>query len=391
MFRRVLAASAAPARLLSLLILVALALTLVPQRAKADDDADEDWQAEAREKQFASLSHDVAELEKLSNVMKKVVRLVRPTVVHIEAKKIDADKAKIGRRGDIEEAGSGFIIQQGPNYYVLTNCHVVRQAQLRDIKIRLADGRQLTPLQKWEDAETDVAVMSVAAPNLVASRLANSDQVEIGDFVLAVGSPFGLSHSTTFGIISAEGRRDLDLGSDVKYQDFLQTDAAINPGNSGGPLINLRGEVIGMNTAIASSSGANEGIGFTIPINMVKVISHQLVEHGHVTRGRLGITLDDKFGAGSTTNVGLQLPRGARIREIQAGTPAEAAKLQVGDIVLKFDGIRVENYKHFKSLVSLTDIGRDVPLVINRNGETLNLSVLIGAEASARAATPHKK
>ncbi|HEY1784305.1 MAG TPA: trypsin-like peptidase domain-containing protein, partial [Pirellulales bacterium] len=228
-------------------------------------------------------------------------------------------------------------------------------------------------------------IMSVSAPNLVASRLGNSDDIEIGDFVLAVGSPFGLSHSVTFGIVSAESRRDLELGSDVKYQDFLQTDAAINPGNSGGPLINLRGEVIGMNTAIASSSGGNEGIGFTIPINMVKVISQQLVKEGHVVRGRLGIQLDGKFSS-TTTQVGVQLPRGARISAVQPGTPAAAAKLEVGDTILKFDGVPVENNQHLHDMVSLTEVGRNVPVTVSRGGQVLNLFVRVGSEPSVRAA-----
>ena len=154
--------------------------------------------------------------------------------------------------------------------------------------------------------------------------------MEIGDFVLAVGSPFGLSHSVTFGIISAKGRRDLELGDgEVRYQDFLQTDAAINPGNSGGPLFNLRGEVIGMNTAIASSSGGNEGIGFTIPINMVMMIARQLVERGTVVRAYLGVGLDDSSAPAAATSVGLPRPGGARLkcRRLPA-SPAEAAKLK---------------------------------------------------------------
>jgi serine protease Do len=305
--------------------------------------------------------------------------------VHIEAEKVDATSLRNGRRGEIKEAGSGFIIMMGHNYYVVTNCHVVNRAATRDIKIRLDDGREIHPLKVLTDKETDVAIMSIAAPNLIPSRLGNSDDLEIGDFVLAVGSPFGLSHSVTFGIISAERRRDLELDSDVKYQDFLQTDAAINPGNSGGPLFNLRGEVIGMNTAIASNSGANEGIGFAIPINMVKIISHQLIDRGYVVRGRLGIGLDRKF---STTTVGIQLPRGAKITEIKPGTAAEAAKLQVGDIIVKFDGVPVENDQHLVNLVSLAEVDRVVPIVVSRGGQTLNLTVKIGSEPSTRAATP---
>src|SRR6185503_4020578 len=148
--------------------------------------------------------------------------------------------------------------------------------------------------------------MSVAAPGLVPARLGDSGKLEIGDFVLAVGSPFGLSHSVTYGIISAMGRRDLELGDDgVPYQDFLQTDAAINPGNSGGPLLNLRGEVIGINTAIASNSGGNEGIGFTIPINMTMYVARQLIDRGSVAHAYLGVRLDMNFGPEAAAKLGL--------------------------------------------------------------------------------------
>ncbi|HEY2250260.1 MAG TPA: trypsin-like peptidase domain-containing protein, partial [Planctomycetaceae bacterium] len=200
-----------------------------PQVARAaEKEAADGGSPAAREESFRALADEVTLLEKQSNVLKKVIRLIRPMVVHIEAEKVDATSLRNGRRGEIKEAGSGFIIMMGHNYYVVTNCHVVNRAATRDIKIRLDDGREIHPLKVLTDKETDVAIMSIAAPNLIPSRLGNSDDLEIGDFVLAVGSPFGLSHSVTFGIISAERRRDLELDSDVKYQDFLQTDAAIN-------------------------------------------------------------------------------------------------------------------------------------------------------------------
>src|SRR5262249_36577839 len=153
--------------------------------------------------------------------------------------------------------------------------------------------------------------------DVVPARLGDSNQLEIGDYVVAVGSPFGLSQSVTSGIVSAKGRRDLDLGDEGgRFQDFLQTDAAINPGNSGGPLINLKGEVIGINTAIASNSGGSEGIGFTIPVNMAMVIVRQLIDHGSVTRAFLGVNLDSKFNASIAARLGMPQPRGARITGI---------------------------------------------------------------------------
>ncbi len=293
----------------ALVLLAVLALTLSGREARAqEEDAEDEAAVATRESQFEALVHEVAGLEKQSNVLKKVVKLVSPTVVHIEAEKTDQSSLKYGRRSQVEEAGSGFIITLGGHPYVITNRHVIKQAALRDIRIRLADARVLNPLKVWTDPDTDIAVMAINAPSLVVSRLGNSDETEIGDFVLAVGSPFGLSHSVTFGIISAKGRRDLELGDEVHFQDFMQTDAAINPGNSGGPLLNLRGEVIGMNTAIASSSGGSEGIGFTIPVNMVKVVARQLVERGSVIRAYLGVGLDANFSPAKATSVGLRRP-----------------------------------------------------------------------------------
>ncbi len=273
--------------------------------ARAQDGIDDDESASHRKEQFEQLAQEVSLLERQSNVLKKVVKLVGPTVVHI-----DADKSLYGRHSDVEEAGSGFIVKFGERPYVITNRHVIKNATLVDIRIRLTDGRVLNPTKVWSDPETDIAVMGVPDSRLPTSQLADSNLVEIGDFVLAIGSPFGLSHSVTFGIISAKGRRDLKLGDEVHFQDFLQTDAAINPGNSGGPLINLRGEVVGMNTAIASSSGGSEGIGFTIPINIVMVVAKQLVERGAVQRAFMGVALDRKFSPAVAVSVGLRRPRG---------------------------------------------------------------------------------
>jgi serine protease Do len=347
----------------------------------------QDVEVEAeRARLFSSLAAEVEQLEKHSNVLKKVVKLVSPTVVHIEADKIDQLSLRFGRQGQIEEAGSGCIIALAGRYFVLTNRHVIKNAVMRDIKIKLADGRMLTPERVWSDPATDVAVMAISGQHLVPARIGNSDQTEIGDFVLAVGSPFGLSHSVTFGIVSAKGRRDLELGDDVKFQDFMQTDAAINPGNSGGPLMNLRGEVIGINTAIASSSGGSEGIGFTIPINMAMVIARQLVERGTVVRAFLGVRLDAKFGPAMATTVGLQRPRGTRITEITPGSPAESAKLQVNDIILEYDGVRIDNDSHLINLVSLTPVGKDVPVVVLRQRSLLTVRVKVGTATPATSA-----
>jgi serine protease Do len=332
--------------------------------------------ASARERLFTELAADVAELERHGSILKRVVKLARPSVVHIEAER-DADATHPTR--DIDEAGSGVIVERGGGYYVLTNRHVVKYSSLENIHIKLADGRRLHPTKVWSDKATDIALLAIADDDLVPARLGDAAQLDIGDFVLAVGSPFGLSHSVTYGIISAKGRRDLQLGSDeVQLQDFLQTDAAINPGNSGGPLLNLRGEVIGINTAIASSSGGNEGIGFTIPINMVMIIADQLIEHGVVIRAYLGVRLDAGFGPEAAARLGLPRPQGARVTGITKNSPAETAKIAIDDVILEFNGTRVEDDNHLINLVSLTPVNKDVELRLLRAGQPLTLRVRVG-------------
>jgi len=327
-----------------------------------------------RDAEYQKLANDVAHLEHQSTILKKVVKLVDPSVVHIEA-----TKRRAGGEGVSDEAGSGVIIQYKKNYYVLTNRHVIRGAQIADIKVHLKDHRELTPTKSWEDPYTDIAVMAITGDELMACRLGDSGKLEIGDFVLAVGSPFGLSHSVTLGIISAKGRRDLQLGnSSIRYQDFLQTDAAINPGNSGGPLVNVRGEVVGMNTAIASNSGTYEGIGFAIPIDMIKMVTSQLIDTGKVRRAYLGVSLDSGFDAASAARLGLPRPGGARITVVRTGSPAEKALLQADDVVLKFDGIAVEDDSHLVNLVGLTPVDQDVKLSVFRDGKVQQVTVRVG-------------
>jgi serine protease Do len=362
--------------------LVALALI---RPVWAQEAAQDDAQVHAaRAKMYELLGQEVSALERQSTALKMVVKLVRPTVVHIEADKIEPTIVQYGTRRHVEEAGSGYIVELNDHHYVVTNRHVVKDAPVKRITIRLADGRTIHPTRVWSDRETDVAVMAVEAPRLMSAKMGDSDAVEIGDFVLAVGSPFGLSHSMTFGIVSATGRRDLVLSETVKFQDFLQTDAAINPGNSGGPLINLRGEVIGMNTAIASNSGSNEGIGFSIPINMVRFVAKQLVEGNSVKRAFLGVALDHAFDSATAVSVGLNRPRGTRIKAVTPDSPAEEAKLQAGDVVLEFGGVGVEDDNHLVNLVGLTEPGREVPILILRDQKQYRVNVKLGAAGAGQ-------
>jgi len=326
---------------------------------------------------FADLDRQVAALQSQGQLLKTVVRLVTPTVVHIEAMRKDVPPGMLtGQARSVEEAGSGVIIRIDDRSYVLTNRHVIRQAPLDQVKVRLADGRSPRPERVWSDRSTDLAVLALDGSDFVTARLGDSDQVEIGDFVLALGSPFGLSHSVTYGIISAKGRRNLELGGDgVRYQDFLQTDAAINPGNSGGPLMNLRGEVIGINTAIASNSGGNEGIGFAIPVNMALFVARQLVRHGKVSHAYLGVRLDNSFGPEMAHQMGLPAERGALVKGVTPGSPAETAGFLPNDLIVRFNEVPVDDDSHLVNLVSMTPVEKLVSVHFWRRNQLLSVDV----------------
>ncbi|MCH8840175.1 MAG: trypsin-like peptidase domain-containing protein [Planctomycetes bacterium] len=328
-----------------------------------------------REQLYAELSRDVDALDRELSIYKRVVRLVAPSVVHIESTPLP----KYRFRRDVEEAGSGILVRYQGKDYVLTNRHVIKHSQEDLIRLELADGQELQPTRIWSDSNTDVAVMAVAANGLIPARFGDSDSTEIGDVVMAFGSPFNLQQSVTRGIISAKGRSNLDLGDgEIDYQKFIQTDAAINPGNSGGPLVNLRGEVIGLNTAIASNSGGNEGIGFSIPINIVKRIMRQLIETGSVERGFLGVKLDASFDSTLARSLGMRRLMGTRISQVTERSPAAKANLQVDDVILRFDGMQVEDMEHLINLVNRTEIDRQVELLIFREKKLQKSYVSIG-------------
>lgn len=330
-----------------------------------------------RDRMYQEVADEVSALERQGHILKKVIQLAQPTVVHIEAKKTQEG---LGRK-EVEEAGSGVIVKYSGRFYVLTNRHVIKHAALDNIHLQLHTQQVVSPTRIWADVETDVAVMAIDAPDLVAARLADSSKVSIGDFVLAVGSPFGLSHSVTFGIISAKGRRDLQLGVEgVRYQDFFQTDAAINPGNSGGPLLNLRGEVIGINTAIATSSGGYEGIGFTIPINIAMSVARQLIDQGSVVRAMLGVTLDSRYDDYVARQLGLSRRVGARVNKVTPDTAADASGIEVGDVILYFDGVQIDDDDHLVNQVKLTPVGKEVPIVLLRDGKSIKFTAVLRAQ-----------
>jgi serine protease Do len=339
-----------------------------------------DVRPETRAELRRQLDRHAEVLEAQSAVLKIVAKLVGPSVVHVAADMPNSsDPDQYGRTKRVEESGSGVIIEWKGKYYVLTNRHVFREAGTAAVRVRLSDGRLIHPTKILADYDTDVGVLAISAPDLIPAPVGTSDRLEIGDFVLAVGSPFGLTNSVTFGIISGKGRRDLRLNdATVKFQDFLQTDAAINPGNSGGPLVNLRGEIIGINTAIASATGRNEGIGFAIPIDMFMMVGRQLIESGKVTRAFLGVNLNARFGPAMAAELGLPRPMGAHVTSIMPRSPAVAADLQAGDVVLEFNHTPVEDDGHLVNLVSMTPVGKTVPLLVFRDRKTFTVMVEVG-------------
>lgn len=340
-----------------------------------------------RDRLFNELAEEFSTFDRLGNLVRRVSTLVKPSVIHIEAHKTEGTGSKAQ---SYDEAGSGVIIEApDASHWVLTNRHVILGASARDILLRDSFGREFHPVRVLNDPSTDVAVMKIDVLDLPPARLSNSDAIEIGDFVIAIGSPFGLSHSVTFGILSAKGRRDLSLGEQkIDLQDFFQTDAAINPGNSGGPLLNLRGEVVAINTAIASSSGGSEGIGFAIPINMAIEVADQLIRFGKLRRGYLGVTLDPDFNAGDLATAGISndidlvnlrsnRTGGALVKNVRAGSPAATANLQNGDIIVEFNHHSVDNDDHLVAQVGLTPIGQTIPMIIYREGKRYRTDVTL--------------
>ncbi|MDP3839887.1 MAG: Do family serine endopeptidase, partial [Methylococcales bacterium] len=266
--------------------------------------------------------------------------------------------------------GSGVIIdsQQG---LVLTNNHVIAKAD--KIKVTLQDGRQLAAQLVGADKEADVAVIKIPAENLTQIPVADSSRLRVGDFVVAIGNPFGLGQTVTSGIVSALGRSGLGIEG---YEDFIQTDASINPGNSGGALVNLRGELVGMNTAILAPSGGNVGIGFAIPTNMAMTIKDSLVKHGEIRRGLLGVTTQD-LTPELMTAFNLSNKQGAAISRIENNSPAEKAGLQIGDVIVAANGQTIKDSHDIRNLVGLLQVGDNVAIDYFRGNEKKTVTATI--------------
>jgi serine protease Do len=348
-------------------------------------------------RRMASAAPTAADARQLSTIFREISREAIPSIVAIETRgkamaangfDFDDENSPFGdlfkqnpqfrdlfrdrqRKGGeaprTRGMGSGFIVDGAG--VIITNSHVVRGAD--EVKVRLQDGREFAATDIKMDDVSDVAVLRInGAKGLKGLKFGDSDSAEIGDWVMAVGNPFDVGVTVTAGIISAKSR---GLGI-ADREDFLQTDAAINPGNSGGPLLNLNGEVIGVNTAISSRSGGSEGIGFAIPVNMVKWISQQLLANGRVKRAYLGIKLQE-LDAQLAKGLKLQGHEGAIVSQVMKGSPAEDAKLQEGDIILELNGRKIVNHKALIIAVERLEVGKTYKAVVIRDGEKLELPI----------------
>ncbi len=270
-----------------------------------------------------------------------------------------------------QSLGSGVVVD-AKHGYIITNNHVIDKAD--EIRVTLRDGRNLKAKLIGTDPDTDVAVIQVPAKDLTAVPLADSDKQRVGDFVVAIGNPFGLGQTVTSGIISAKGRSGLGIEG---YEDFIQTDASINPGNSGGALVNLKGEIIGINTAIFSQSGGNIGIGFAIPINMVKNVMQQLISHGEVHRGSLGAQAQD-LTPELAQAFNIKHRHAAIITEVDKGSAADRAGLKAGDIVTRVNDKTVRDATSLRNTIGLLRVGQSIKLEILREGKARVLTAHVG-------------
>lgn len=361
--------------------------------------------------QMQAQSDDVATARRLSSAFTSVAKTSLPAVVFIDVEKtVEAQRTpfhnpfeqfgeeffeRFFRRrlpeGQQEEPrefhqrgqGSGVIISADGT--ILTNHHVVGDADT--VRVRLADGRELQANIVGTDPRSDVAVIKIDAQNLPVLPMGNSDTLEVGEWVMAIGSPFGLTHTITVGVVSAKGRSRLGI---TDYEDFIQTDAAINPGNSGGPLVNMQNEIVGLNTAIFSRSGGYMGIGFAIPVNMVKMIQEQLQATGKVVRGYMGVRIQDLTPA-LAESFGLPNTDGVLVAEVTDNSPASQAGLQAGDVIVSLDNVPMQNLGQLRNLIAMTTPGKTVHFQIIRDGKKQDIAMTVGelpAEVTASAQEP---
>jgi len=276
---------------------------------------------------------------------------------------------KMPKKWKEQSLGSGVIVST--DGYLITNNHVVEQAD--EIRVTLFDKRSFKAKLIGADTKTDIAIVKIEADNLRAAQWGDSDKLQVGEFVLAIGNPYGLSHTVTMGIISAVGRANVGIAD---YEDFIQTDAAINPGNSGGPLVNIKGQLIGINTAIFSRSGGYQGIGFAVPSNMTRLVMNQLVDKGKVTRGWLGVTIQE-LTPELSQKFGLKNEKGALVGDVAKGSPAEKSGIKRGDIILEYNGKKISDVGNLRNMVAQSKVGSEIPIAILRSGKEYAVKVVI--------------
>ena len=272
-----------------------------------------------------------------------------------------------------QSAGSGVIVDAARGY-VLSNHHVIARAE--SVMVTLKDNRRFEAEVLGSDPGTDIALLRIEANGLTALPIGDSDALEVGDFVIAIGNPFGLGQTVTSGIVSALGRSGINVEG---YEDFIQTDASINPGNSGGALVNLHGELVGVNTAIIGPSGGNVGIGFAVPVNIATAVTQQLAEHGEMQRGKIGVMIQD-LTPDLAEALGLGVERGALVSRVESGSPAEAAGLQPGDVIVAVNGAKVAGSRELRNSIGLVRVGEEIEIDVEREQRRIRLDVRVGGD-----------
>jgi serine protease Do/serine protease DegQ len=289
------------------------------------------------------------------------------------------------RQREVRSAGSGVIVDAKKGY-VITNEHVIRGGDR--IAVTLRDGRQLDAEIVGTDPETDLALLRIPADDLQAVSFGDSERLQVGDFVVAIGNPFGLGHTVTSGIVSALGRTGLGIEG---YEDFIQTDASINPGNSGGALVNLRGDLVGINTAIVAPAGGNVGIGFAIPANMARGVMEQLIEFGEVRRGQLGVIVQDVTPALAEA-FGLESSEGALVSQVVPGSAAEEVGVQAGDVILRIGDVPIRSAADLRNRLGVVRVGEELSVDLLHDGKSRTVQVTTRAptELYAEGETAHR-
>jgi serine protease Do len=336
------------------------------------------FQASSRETATGSLTPpEIEHARSLSKAFRYVARRAEPSVVHISALnravRRDFFGRVVGRTDQFVQSGVGSGVVISDDGYVLTNNHVVAPAE--KFKVRLSDGREFDGSIVGRDPATDLAVIKVDATGLKPANFGDSDGIEVGDWVVAVGNPFGFDNTVTAGIVSAKGRAL--SGSDRVNEDFIQTDAPINPGNSGGPLFDLEGNVIGINSAIATRNGGSVGLGFAIPSNIARYVKETLVAKGRVDRGYLGIDMVP-LTEELASRAGIKPADGIAIREVVEGSPAAKAGLKPGDVVVRYQGRQIDEVYRMRTAIALTPPNSSAVIEVIRDGEPRKLSVTVG-------------